>query len=69
MVEVYPRRWRGDFPTEGRSGDQHDAYRVALWLQQADQSGALRVAMRPTLTSDEAAAARIEGWILAAAKC
>ena len=64
VVEVYPRLWSTAFAREGRTGDQHDAYCVAAWLQRADTDGTLAHALTPTLSDDERATAAIEGWIL-----
>lgn len=64
VVEVYPSLWSHAYPTSGRTGDQHDAYAVATWLQQADRDGRLGAAMRPALTGEEQSLAQVEGWIL-----
>ena len=29
IAEVYPALWSRDFPREGRTGDEHDAYSIA----------------------------------------
>lgn len=64
VVEVYPSLWRHAYPASGRSGDQHDAYTVAMWLQRADRDGSLRSALQPALSVTERHAAEVEGWIL-----
>jgi len=64
VVEVYPTLWRHAYPANGRTGDQHDAYTVATWLQQADRDGRLAAAMQPALTGNERVLAQVEGWIL-----
>lgn len=64
VVEVYPSLWRHAYPAEGRTGDQHDAYTVATWLQQADRDGRLKEALQPALVGHERAQAQVEGWIL-----
>ena len=64
IVEVYPARWSPEFPREGRSQDQQDAYAVAAWFRAADASGRLAEFLCPSLTESERAAAEIEGWIL-----
>ena len=64
VVEVYPALWSHAYPSDGRTGDQRDAYAVATWLQQADRDGRLGAAMQPALTSEEQSLARVEGWIL-----
>lgn len=64
VAEVYPRLWRADWPNDGRTPDQHDAYVVAAWLQLAWHNGALEAFLHPALTPEERAIADIEGWIL-----
>lgn len=64
VLEVYPKLWSADFPAEGRTPDQHDAYSVAAWLSQAMQNGRLLEAMKPNLLPPEAAVAQVEGWVL-----
>jgi hypothetical protein len=64
VVEVYPSLWRHAYPVNGRTGDQHDAYTVASWLQQAERDGRLAAALQPALSSDERMLAQVEGWIL-----
>jgi len=65
IVEAYPSMWRHAFiAQEGMTGDQHDAYTVAAWLQRADSEGRLQSALHPRLTASECAVARVEGWIL-----
>jgi hypothetical protein len=55
------------FARDGRNSDQHDAYSVAAWISRADHDGSLAGSFNPTLTPDERAVARIEGWILGVA--
>jgi len=62
MVEVYPSLWNRAVPTEGRTGDQHDAYSVARWMRSADLDGTLAKFLEPTLTPEERSTA--QGWIL-----
>jgi hypothetical protein len=64
VTEIYPRLWKHDYPQEGRSLDQHDAYTVATWLRQADRDGRLQSAITPRLTPQERTVAGVEGWIL-----
>ena len=64
IAEVYPSLWRQAYPTEGRTGDQQDAYAVAAWLRDADADGRLSKALKPGLTDYEQAMAGVEGWIL-----
>jgi len=64
IAEVYPALWSAEFPHEGLTGEQHDAYAIAAWLQRADGQGTLAAALQPKLTEQEKSAAAIEGWIL-----
>lgn len=64
IAEVYPALWKHAFPTDGRTGDQHDAYSVAAWLQQADRDGVLDRHFDPILNHHDRAIAGVEGWIL-----
>jgi hypothetical protein len=64
VVEVYPSKRSGDYPREGRTQDQQDAYTAAAWMRRVDLDGTLEAFLRPSLTPDEAAAVRVEGWIL-----
>jgi hypothetical protein len=64
IAEVYPALWSRGFATEGRTGDQHDAYSIAAWLSRADRDGSLSAYLNPDLTPPERAVAQVEGWIL-----
>lgn len=64
VVEVYPSLWSKGFASEGRTGDQHDAYSVAEWLRFADRDSSLSRFSQPALRPDEKAVAQVEGWIL-----
>ncbi len=64
MVEVYPSLWNREFPSQGRTPDQHDAYSVAAWLRRADLHGSLPRFFNPYLSPNERPVAEIEGWIL-----
>lgn len=64
IAEAYPSLWRGQFPTEGRTADQQDAYAVAAKLRLADGDGRLAAFFDPRLAPEERPIARIEGWIL-----
>lgn len=64
FAEVYPALWSRNFPNEGRTADQHDAYSVARWLRENDLAGTLAGHFRPSLNLTEAAVAQLEGWIL-----
>jgi hypothetical protein len=64
IAEVYPALWRRSFATEGRTGDQHDAFSIAFWLLLADRGGSLGTYLEPNLTPPERTVAQVEGWIL-----
>lgn len=64
IAEVYPSLWRRGFASEGRTGDQHDAFCIAAWLAHADRDGTLAGFLKPTLSPAEHAMAQVEGWIL-----
>ena len=64
IAEVYPALWSHNFPSEGRSPDQHDAFSVAAWLSQADRNGSLANYLKPKLTPSDRKLAQLEGWIL-----
>lgn len=67
IAEVYPRLWNALYETEGRTSDQHDAYSIARWLQEADKSGGLAAAFQAPEPEPIAAVGRVEGWILGSA--
>ena len=54
IAEVYPALWNADIPLDGRSGDQRDAYAIALALRDADASGRLAELVRPADVSRRA---------------
>jgi hypothetical protein len=64
IAEVYPALWNRNFATEGRTGDQHDAFSIAAWLLHADRDGSLGAFLEPDLTPPERTVAQVEGWIL-----
>ncbi|MFO1465440.1 MAG: hypothetical protein U1F35_03195 [Steroidobacteraceae bacterium] len=64
VAEVYPALWTHAYPIAGRTGDQHDAYSAAAWLQEADADGRLTGFLNPELTPSQRAVAGVEGWIL-----
>jgi hypothetical protein len=63
FAEVYPALWNRNFPNEGRTADQHDAYSVARWLRENDLAGTLAGHFRPSLSPAETTVAQLEGWI------
>lgn len=66
IFEAYPRLWSGKYPAADRTPDQHDAYSVAAWLQEAGLTGALEQALVPPQPETVAMTAMVEGWILGA---
>jgi hypothetical protein len=64
VAEVYPALYKRRFPKEGRSPDEHDAWSIASWLQEADRRGTLDRYFEPPLTLPERKQAILEGWIL-----
>ena len=60
----YPALYKRRFPKEGRSPDEHDAWSIAFWLQEADRRGTLDRYFEPPLTFPERKQAILEGWIL-----
>lgn len=66
LAEVYPSLWRDQFPSEGRTPDQHDAFVVAARLWQAMHSGELCAWLAPPRDPQVRALAALEGWILGA---
>jgi len=64
IAESYPALWSKNFPIEDRTQDQHDAYSIAAWVSCTDHEGLLTDLFTPTLSPEEKATSRIEGWIL-----
>lgn len=64
IAEVYPSLFRRRHPTEGRTADEHDAWSIAAWLQEADSRGTLDAYFSPPLSLPERQTAMLEGWIL-----
>ncbi|WP_227870687.1 hypothetical protein [Orrella marina] len=64
ITEIYPSLWNRQYPAQGRTPDQHDAFVVASWLRQMDQQGSLARYFSPQLAPHEQGIAQIEGWIL-----
>ena len=67
IAEVYPALWSGRFAMDARTADQHDAYSIAVRLQQADANGELEKFLNPSLTLEHRIVADVEGWILGVA--
>lgn len=66
IAEVYPRLWNREFPSDGRTADQHDAYCVTRWLQDTDRNGRIEEALTAPTPQKIADLGRVEGWILGA---
>jgi len=64
LCEVYPSLWSKGFPREDRTGDQHDAYSVAVMLRQVDLDGSLPELFCPEMLPGQYHEAQLEGWIL-----
>jgi len=64
IVEAYPALYKHSFAAEDRNPDQHDAYSIAAWMQQADQNDQLTVFLNPNLPPAMRGEAEVEGWIL-----
>lgn len=64
IAEIYPSLWSRDYPVEGRTPDQHDAWVVATWLQKTDRERQLSDYLQPTRGHEERLIAGHEGWIL-----
>lgn len=64
IVEAYPALWKRNFPSQGRTPDQQDAYAIAEWMRCTDRSGGLGEFLEPNLTKAERRIADVEGWIL-----
>lgn len=64
IAEVYPSLWSKAYWRADRTADQHDAWVIARQLQRFVADHSLSSYLHPALSTDEAAIARIEGWIL-----
>lgn len=64
LAEIYPRLWSADYPNDGRTPDQQDAFAAASWLRDADMGCGLAAALAPGLGDENRLLARHEGWIL-----
>jgi hypothetical protein len=64
LAEGYPSLWNREWPCDGRTQDQHDAWTLARVLATADAEGRLEGWFEPMLSTAERAQARVEGWIL-----
>lgn len=66
IAETYPRLWSSAYSKDDRTPDQHDAYAIARWLQEADQRGEIVNALAAPAPDPVAATGLVEGWILGA---
>jgi hypothetical protein len=64
IAEVYPAIFNSRYARNDRTGHEHDAWSIAMWLKDMDYRGILNRYFNPPLSSDECKQARIEGWIL-----
>jgi hypothetical protein len=64
IAEVYPALWSRNFPMDGRTQDQQDAFAIVKWFQEMDREGSLQKYFQPRQEPDERRQAEIEGWIL-----
>jgi hypothetical protein len=64
IAEAYPALYKRRFSREDRTPDEHDAWSVAAWLQEADRRGILDNYFIPPLSLPERKQAELEGWIL-----
>jgi hypothetical protein len=64
IFEVYPRLWNKDYAMTEPTADQHDAWVIARWTEQADANGELLQALEPPDDPAERRLAEVEGWIL-----
>jgi hypothetical protein len=64
LAEGYPSQWNREWPRDGRTPDQHDAWTLAQVLSAADAEGRLDGWFEPVLSPEERAVAQVEGWIL-----
>lgn len=64
IAEVYPSLCNKNYPNEGVSSHQHDAYCIARWMRESDIAGNLSRVFQPELSLLDRQQADIEGWIL-----
>ncbi|EEG79097.1 hypothetical protein [Dethiobacter alkaliphilus] len=64
IAEVYPSILKNRYLKEDRNPDQHDAYSISRWLNEADNKGILNNYFNPPLTDEEIEIVSREGWIL-----
>ena len=64
IAEAYPALYKRRFSREGRTPDEHDAWSIAAWLQEADRRATFDQYFTPPLTLPERKQVELEGWIL-----
>jgi hypothetical protein len=64
ITEAYPRLWSAAYPQDERTADQHDAYAIARWLQEASSAGEIEKAFAAPEPESVAMTGQVEGWIL-----
>jgi len=64
IAEVYPSIFRNRYSRGDRKVDQQDAYAIARWLANSDESGFLERYFEPPLRDEQREQADLEGWIL-----
>lgn len=64
IAEVYPALWNRSFSQDNRNSHQHDAWCISTWLRDVDRNGSLATFLAPSLSEEERAAVKAEGWIL-----
>ncbi|MCH9698627.1 MAG: hypothetical protein K0U68_11035 [Gammaproteobacteria bacterium] len=64
IAEVYPSLCSKNYPRNGRTPDQHDAFSACAWLRQIDLDSSLTTFLNPAMLPGEYQVAQVEGWIL-----
>jgi len=66
IAEMYPSMLRRRYAAQpGMTSDQHDAFAIAMWLEDMSRRGALAEYLRmPPLTAAEREMVAREGWVL-----
>jgi hypothetical protein len=67
VAEVYPALWNRNFPSEGRTPNQQDAFAFAKWMWGADGDATFERYFHPNVNPDDRRKAEAEGWILGVA--
>lgn len=64
IAECYPTLYRGQYPVDGRTADEHDAYSISRWLYSMHASGNLPAVLAGPSDPTARSLAEVEGWIL-----